>query len=61
MNLLIICNFTLKSDKRRSDVIQIFDSWASLLPAKYFHEYCINVNKRIVDFCKKKNPNHLFS
>ena len=37
-----------------ADVIQIFDSWASLLPAKYFHEYCINVNKRIVDFCKKE-------
>ena len=37
-----------------ADVIQIFDSWASLLPVKYFHEYCINVNKKIVDFCRRE-------
>ncbi len=37
-----------------ADVIQIFDSWASLVPSKYFNEYCIEPNKMIVDFCKKE-------
>ena len=36
------------------DVIQIFDSWAGLVPSKYFNEYCIEPNKMIVDFCKKE-------
>ena len=36
------------------DVIQIFDSWAGLVPSRYFSEYCIEPNKMIVDFCKKE-------
>ncbi len=36
------------------DVIQIFDSWAGLIPSTYFNEYCIKPNKMIVDFCKKE-------
>jgi len=37
-----------------ADVIQIFDSWAGLVPSRYFSEYCIEPNKMIVDFCKKE-------
>jgi len=37
-----------------ADVIQIFDSWAGLVPSKFFNEYCIEPNKIIVDFCKKE-------
>ena len=38
-----------------ADVVQIFDSWAGLLPEKYINELCFLPNKKIVDFCKKIN------
>ena len=37
-----------------ADTVQIFDSWAGLIPNKNLHEYCYAPNKKIVDFCKKK-------
>ena len=37
-----------------ADVVQIFDSWAGLIPEKYIENFCYIPNKRIVDFCKKK-------
>ena len=37
-----------------ADVIQIFDSWAGLVPSRDFNEYCIEPNKMIVDFCKQE-------
>ena len=36
-----------------SDVVQIFDSWAGLLPDENFNEFCLEPNKEIVEFCKK--------
>ncbi len=38
-----------------ADVIQIFDSWAGLIPYKNLPNYCYIPNLKIVDFCKKKN------
>ena len=37
-----------------ADVIQIFDSWAGLIPSKDLSKYCYIPNQKIVDFCKKK-------
>ena len=37
-----------------ADVIQIFDSWAGLIPSKDLSKYCYIPNQQIVDFCKKK-------
>ena len=38
-----------------ADAIQIFDSWAGLIPYKNLPNYCYIPNLKIVDFCKKKN------
>jgi len=38
-----------------ADVVQIFDSWAGLIPDKDIKDFCYIPNKRIVDFCKSKN------
>ncbi len=35
-----------------ADIIQIFDSWAGLIPDDKLSEYCFEPNKKIVDFCK---------
>ena len=44
-----------------ADVIQIFDSWAGLIPSKNIREYCYEPNAKIVNFCKKNNiPNICF-
>ena len=37
-----------------ADVIQIFDSWAGLIPKKNLKEYCYTPNARILNFCKKQ-------
>ena len=36
-----------------ADVVQIFDSWAGLIPSDKLNEYCFIPNKKIVEFCKK--------
>jgi uroporphyrinogen decarboxylase len=38
-----------------ADVVQIFDSWAGLLPTKDLPDYCFVPNQRIVEFCKNKS------
>jgi uroporphyrinogen decarboxylase len=38
-----------------ADVVQIFDSWAGLLPKEDLPNYCYIPNLKIVEFCKKKN------
>ena len=38
-----------------ADVVQIFDSWAGLLPKRNLNKYCYIPNARLVDFCKKNN------
>jgi len=37
-----------------ADVIQIFDSWAGLIPPNNLPNFCYIPNLKIVDFCKEK-------
>jgi uroporphyrinogen decarboxylase len=37
-----------------AEVVQIFDSWAGLIPNKELQSLCYNPNLQIVEFCKKK-------
>ena len=37
-----------------ADVVQIFDSWAGLIPNNKLKEYCIVPNAKIVEFCQRK-------
>ncbi len=37
-----------------ADVVQIFDSWAGLLPTENISEHCFIPNAKIIEFCKSK-------
>ena len=37
-----------------ADVVQIFDSWAGLIPPKDLERLCLIPNLKIVEFCKRK-------
>ena len=44
-----------------ADVVQIFDSWAGLIPKVNLKNYCYIPNLKIIEFCKsKKIPNICF-
>ena len=51
----IIYLHAFKQAEAGAEVIQIFDSWAGLLPEEELDEYCLNPTKRIVDKLKKSN------
>ena len=36
-----------------ADVVQIFDSWAGLIPVEKIGKFCFQPNHKIVDFCRK--------
>ncbi len=38
-----------------ADVVQIFDSWAGIIPENQINDYCFNPNLKLVDYCKKIN------
>ena len=38
-----------------ADVVQIFDSWAGLIPSSDVARYCLLPNLKIVEFCKREN------
>jgi len=37
-----------------ADVVQIFDSWAGLIPQEDLNYFCYSPNSKIVEFCRKK-------
>jgi uroporphyrinogen decarboxylase len=37
-----------------ADVVQIFDTWAGLIPEPELEKFCYNPNLQIVNFCKSK-------
>ena len=37
-----------------ADIVQVFDSWAGLIPEKNLLDLCYTPNKKLVKFCKKK-------
>ncbi len=53
----IICKYLFlhieKQIEAGADIVQIFDSWAGLIPEDKVHEYCYEPNRKIVEFCKK--------
>tara|TARA_Y100000591_G_scaffold235244_1_gene205973 strand:- start:569 stop:1579 length:1011 start_codon:yes stop_codon:yes gene_type:complete len=42
-----------------ADVVQIFDSWAGLIPDQNIKEYCYKPNLKIVQFCKKEKISNI--
>ena len=40
--------------KAGADLVQIFDSWAGLIPQEDLNRFCFVPNSKIVQFCKKK-------
>ncbi len=42
-----------------ADVIQIFDSWAGLIPKNKIKEFCFTPNSQIVEFCKKEKISNI--
>lgn len=42
--------------KAGAEVVQLFDSWAGLLPATHIEKYAIDSHNRIVSELKKKHP-----
>ena len=42
-----------------ADIVQIFDSWAGLIPLNNIKDYCFIPNTKIVEFCKKEKISNI--
>ena len=47
-----LCTHIKNQINAGADVVQIFDSWAGLIPEKDIKDFCYIPNKKIVDFCR---------
>ena len=52
---LFLCLHIKKQIESGADLVQVFDSWAGLLPIQHVENYCIKPNKKIANFCKINN------
>ena len=56
-----LCLHIIYQIKAGADTVQIFDSWAGLIPEDNLFDFCYEPNRKIVEFCKKnKIPNICF-
>ena len=53
--ILYICQHIENQIKAGANAVQIFDSWAGLIPNKDLHDLCFEPNLQIVNFCKAKH------
>ncbi len=54
-NLIKFLSFHIQNQiEAGADVVQIFDSWAGLLPSEGLEKFCFEQNLRLVTFCKNK-------
>ena len=51
----ILCIHIKNQVNAGADVVQIFDSWAGILPEKYLDSFCYKPNLQLVNFCKLHN------
>jgi len=49
-----LCSHIENQINAGADTVQIFDSWAGLIPTDKLQEYCYEPNRKIVEFCKRK-------
>ncbi len=49
-----LCSHIEKQVNSGSDVVQIFDSWAGVLPKDELEQFCYMPNLEIVNYCKKR-------
>jgi uroporphyrinogen decarboxylase len=55
--IIFLCTHIENQIKAGADLVQVFDSWAGLIPSKDLDSLCYGPNLKIVNFCKiKKIP-----
>ena len=50
--ILFLCLHIKNQKDAGADIVQIFDSWAGLIPEKKLYDYCYEPNQKLVNFCK---------
>ncbi len=59
--IIYLCIHIKNQINAGADVVQIFDSWAGLIPTENLEQYCFKPNEKIISFCKsEKIPNICF-